>query len=81
MRFCVFLWFCLTAVPALAQDKPAAAEFFFETKIRPVLAAKCSKCHGGQRPKSGLRVDPRERWSKAGSTGLRSWPAIRTRAF
>ena len=37
---------------------PAAADFF-ETKVRPVLAAHCWECHGPDKQKSGLRLDSR----------------------
>lgn len=73
MRFCVVLWLGLTAAPALAQDKTAGtenfSETFFETKIRPVLAAKCFKCHGAQKATNGLRVDSRETLVKGGKHG------------
>jgi hypothetical protein len=48
------------------------AETFFETKIRPVLAESCLKCHGGKKVSRGLRVDSREALLKGGETG----PAI-----
>jgi mono/diheme cytochrome c family protein len=41
--------------PAVAS--PAAAQFF-ETKVRPVLAEHCFKCHGDvKKPKGELRLD------------------------
>ena len=30
---------------------------FFETKVRPVLAENCFKCHGPEKQKGGLRLD------------------------
>ena len=44
---------------------------FFETKIRPVLAANCYDCHTEMR-NGGLRLDSREAMLKGGRTG----PAI-----
>src|ERR1700737_532598 len=35
---------------------PAAAEFF-ESKVRPILAENCYKCHGPKKQKGGLRLD------------------------
>jgi hypothetical protein len=45
------------------------AETFFETKIRPVLAESCLKCHGGKKVSHGLRVDSREALLKGGDSG------------
>jgi hypothetical protein len=59
------------AVP-LVLAAPADDETFFETKIRPVLADSCFKCHGGTKTSHGLRVDSREALIKGGKNG----PAI-----
>ena len=56
-------------VPASA---PGAAEAFFETKIRPVLAENCWSCHGPDQQKSDLRLDSRA----AGIEGGLEGPAI-----
>jgi len=42
---------------------------FFETKIRPLLAAKCYACHGPQKQTSGLRLDGRSALLKGGESG------------
>ena len=55
------------APDAAAQVRPAgeapmatAADVeFFETKVRPLLAARCHKCHGPQKQKGNLRLDAR----------------------
>ncbi|HMF10713.1 MAG TPA: DUF1549 domain-containing protein, partial [Gemmataceae bacterium] len=59
----------LSFVPVVRADD---AETFFETKIRPVLAETCLKCHGGKKVSNGLRVDSREALLKGGEHG----PAI-----
>jgi hypothetical protein len=69
VRLCVVLWICCIGAPVLAQDKTAGSEAFFETKIRPVLAAKCFRCHGAQKVTNGLRVDSREALVKGGKHG------------
>ena len=59
---------CLSAVSGgktLADDQEA----FFETKIRPVLAAKCVSCHGPAKQTSGLRLDSREAMVAGGDSG------------
>src|SRR5713226_3645849 len=58
---------CVTL--AFAQQKDPNE--FFETRVRPVLAANCYACHTtGQ--SGGLRLDSREAVLKGGNTG----PAI-----
>jgi mono/diheme cytochrome c family protein len=49
----------------------SAGEDFFETKVRPIFADVCSKCHGDTAT-SGLRVFSRDLLLKGGSRG----PAI-----
>ena len=58
------------AAPASASGDAKSAEFF-ETRVRPVLAASCFDCHTDQR-NGGLRVDSREALLKGGRSG----PAI-----
>ena len=58
-----------------AASKPDAAQTaFFEKNIRPVLAAKCYKCHSAEadKVKGGLLLDTRDGLRKGGDTG----PAI-----
>ncbi len=49
--------------PPRAPKAPAGAhvdteqEAFFESKVRPLLAARCVKCHGEKQQKGGLRLD------------------------
>lgn len=42
---------------------------FFETKIRPLLIAKCQECHAGEKAKAGLRLDSREALLAGGESG------------
>jgi len=66
----MFRWsvFLLMALPLVAVESPSD---FFESKVRPLLTAKCYGCHGEQAT-AGLRVDSRERLLKGGKSG----PAI-----
>lgn len=58
---------------ALAQTPMgAAAEAFFEAKIRPVLVESCLKCHGPKKASNGLRLDSRAALLEGGERG----PAI-----
>jgi hypothetical protein len=62
---------CLTATAAIAanpQFAPNQIEFF-ESKVRPVLAGTCQKCHGGANHKGGLRLDSRDAVLKGGDSG------------
>jgi mono/diheme cytochrome c family protein len=47
---------------------------FFESKIRPIFAENCYKCHSqaADKVKGGLLLDSRDGWQKGGDTG----PAI-----
>ena len=66
----VALALALTAASTRAQDaaNPADVEFF-EREVRPILAARCQKCHGPQTQKGGLRLDSRTSALEGGSTG------------
>jgi hypothetical protein len=63
----------LRAGQAAPQQAPASdsGAAFFETRIRPLLAANCQACHG-ESAMAGLRVDSREALLRGGETG----PAI-----
>ncbi|GIW99759.1 MAG: hypothetical protein KatS3mg111_3092 [Pirellulaceae bacterium] len=50
----------------------AEQERFFESKIRPILATRCSECHGPDAQESGLRVDSLQGLLDGGQRG----PAI-----
>jgi hypothetical protein len=54
---------------ALAGGSSDEREAFFEARIRPVLAATCFKCHGGEKTSNALRVDRREALLKGGESG------------
>lgn len=56
---------------ASAALDPAAVQFF-EAKVRPILAENCSKCHGREKQKGGLRLDS----SAALREGADSGPVI-----
>src|SRR2546423_11976542 len=45
---------------------------FFETKVRPLLVARCVSCHGASQQFSLLRLDSREALLRGGNRG----PAI-----
>ena len=54
-------------------DDPGAVEFF-EKAIRPILAEKCQKCHGGDKTKGGLSLTGRESVLKGGDSGPAAVP-------
>ena len=56
---------------AAGPATPQQAATFFETRIRPLLAANCQACHG-EKATAGLRVDSREGLLRGGESG----PAI-----
>src|SRR5579883_1628228 len=59
----------LMAVVLAAALQEADGTEFFESKIRPVLAEQCLKCHGEKKAKGGLRLDTRAGWEKGGDSG------------
>ncbi|MDB6175485.1 MAG: hypothetical protein JWL59_4796 [Chthoniobacteraceae bacterium] len=54
---------------ARAATLPPEQIDFFESKIRPVLAAECYECHNGTKKKGGLRLDYRDGWKRGGDSG------------
>ena len=52
---------------SLGDDAADAA--FFETKVRPLLIARCVECHGSEEPKSGFRLDSRDAILTGGESG------------
>ncbi|HEU0122990.1 MAG TPA: PSD1 and planctomycete cytochrome C domain-containing protein [Bryobacteraceae bacterium] len=52
-----------------AQENRNPDPAFFESRVRPVLAAKCYACHGPQRQFSDLRLDTPEGIKKGGQRG------------
>ena len=64
------------SVPAVASAavtaEPTKEQLaFFESKVRPILAENCYKCHSAEKGKSkgGLTLDSREGWEKGGENG------------
>jgi mono/diheme cytochrome c family protein len=67
------VWLLSVAAPLRAADadKPPSPEAvaFFETKVRPVLADHCFKCHGEAKQRGGLRLDSRADLLAGGDKG------------
>lgn len=42
---------------------------FFESKVRPILAARCHGCHGAKKQESSLRLDTKQGFLKGGDNG------------
>ncbi|HUE72006.1 MAG TPA: PSD1 and planctomycete cytochrome C domain-containing protein, partial [Pirellulaceae bacterium] len=60
----------LLAAVSWAEDAATPEqEQFFESQVRPVLAAKCLECHGDKKQESGLRLDSRATAIKGGDSG------------
>jgi Protein of unknown function (DUF1553)/Protein of unknown function (DUF1549)/Planctomycete cytochrome C len=53
-------------MPMRAADPP---DEFFETKIRPILADRCLKCHGEKKQSGGLRLDTQDFVLQGGDSG------------
>src|SRR6185437_6592294 len=59
----------LGPVVAAAGEQEAEQVRFFETRVRPILAARCFRCHGADKQKGELRLDSREALISGGSSG------------
>src|SRR5262249_5273165 len=68
MRFVLSFGVFLLALSRVSAQAPAD-EAFFETKIRPVFAEHCWKCHSLKKTSGGLRLDSRERMKDGGENG------------
>ncbi|SIO61585.1 Planctomycete cytochrome C [Singulisphaera sp. GP187] len=60
------------SVLGMAQVASAAAPVDYGREIKPILAARCTSCHGAIRQKAGLRLDTAEFLRRGGDGG----PAI-----
>jgi hypothetical protein len=63
------LLLALLAFQAPAQEPQETPREFFAARVRPLLEARCFKCHGGEKAKGGLRLDSREALLKGGDQG------------
>jgi hypothetical protein len=63
------LFLAFQSSPAAPRDE--AQEAFFESRVRPVLAARCYECHShaAQKLKAHLYLDTREGWQRGGDSG------------
>ncbi len=66
---CLAVVLMLTPELLADQDRDPAKEKFFESNVRPLLIAKCVKCHGDTKQKGGLRLDSREALLEGGESG------------
>jgi hypothetical protein len=63
----VWLFVCALAAMLLIPLQAAAVDY--DREIKPLLIAKCSRCHGALKQESGLRVDTAVLLVKAGDRG------------
>jgi hypothetical protein len=59
----------LTALPLAAADE-VKLKIDFARDIGPLLAKRCTVCHGAQQQMSGFRLDSREAALKGGASGI-----------
>jgi hypothetical protein len=72
----------LTAAPAPSALTPAQNQFF-ETRVRPVLAENCYRCHSAQseKVKAGLMLDTRDGLLNGGQSGAAVVPGDADRSL
>src|SRR5579871_925022 len=56
-----------------AETSPSAEEFF-ENEIRPLLVARCFKCHGEGKAQGGLKLTSRNSVMTGGENGAAAVP-------
>src|SRR4051812_1730518 len=71
MRLIPLLTFLAFLLPGPVRAADAASAEFFETKVRPVLAEHCYRCHSAkaEKLKGGLTLDSRAGVRKGGDGG------------
>jgi hypothetical protein len=69
MRLVALLLLTLFASSVRAAEPDAAANEFFESKVRPLLIDNCFSCHGEKKQEAGLRLDSREAILKGSDGG------------
>lgn len=69
---CLLVAFVLVPVWALGEDESPSD--YFEKHVRPVLAAKCQKCHGMDKPKGDLALTSRDSILTGGKSGAAAEP-------
>ena len=71
--FLILMISLIACSQTIAQPAPTPEAIeHFEKKVRPLLIEHCVKCHTGDKPKGGLRLDSRATLLKGGTAG----PAI-----
>src|SRR5262245_1122594 len=65
---CAALAAALLGLPAPAPARAGGGRVLFETDVRPVLEARCVKCHGGK-GKGGLDLRRRASLLRGGDSG------------
>jgi hypothetical protein len=68
MRSPIVLICLLAGASDAVADEPAGVEFF-EKHVRPILVARCYKCHGPEKQESDLRLDSSAAALKGGVYG------------
>ncbi len=71
IQFQIALLVAFLATNAARGEDTAAAETFFESKVRPLLIERCYECHSREfdEAQGGLRVDSAAALAKGGSRG------------
>ena len=71
---CVASLVLVSLVPALRAAEPPVDAEFFEKRVRPILLAHCTPCHGAEKQKANLRLDSRAAMLTGGDTGPAAVP-------
>jgi hypothetical protein len=69
MKHLLALCFAAASLQASAQQSSPENDKFFETEVRPLLAARCFECHSEKKQKGRLRMDSRHALEAGGDSG------------
>ncbi len=69
--FATFFTLVVAAGAAVTSEPNSEQSAFFESKIRPILAENCYRCHSLEegKAKGGLTLDSRDGWQKGSENG------------
>ncbi len=66
LRLMSFAAIVLLSIP---NARAADEQTFFESKVRPILVARCQSCHGAKKQESSLRLDTNSGFKRGGDNG------------
>lgn len=70
VSLCFAISLCIAGSPLQAAPADRKAEESFEARVRPILAERCTGCHGSKKSEAGLRLDSQRGFLRGSDKGL-----------